>query len=76
MGIFRLKMGKNYCDIWNSILEFAEMQKIVRNKKHRIWDQNASLGILGCKFEKVLSYFKSSSLNLSKCKVSCKFKNP
>ena len=33
MGIFRLKMGKNYCDIWKSILEFAEMQKIVRNKK-------------------------------------------
>ena len=30
---------------------------------------------MGCKFEKLLSYLKSTSSNLSKCKVLCKNKN-
>ena len=33
-------------------LDFAGMQKIVQNKKRKIWDQ------IGLKFEKVLSYFQ------------------
>ena len=60
-----------------STLEFAEMQKIVQNKK------KSNLDVLGCKFvifvifvKKVLSSLKSASSNLSKCKVLCKIKNP
>ena len=42
-----------------STLEFAEMQKIVQNKQKSIFGpETPSLGILGCKFEKVLSYFQ------------------
>ena len=40
-----------------STLKFAEMQKIVQNKQKPIFGpETPSLGILGCKFEKVLSY--------------------
>ena len=45
-----------------STLEFDEMQKIVQNKKEIEFGTKMSyLGILGCKFEKVLSYLKSTS---------------
>ena len=53
-----------------STLEFSEMQKIVQNKqtnkKSNLGPKMPYLGILGCKFEKVLSYLKSASSNLSK----------
>ena len=42
-----------------STLEFAEMQTIVQNKQKSIFvPEIPFLGILGCKFEKVLSYFQ------------------
>ena len=53
-----------------STLEFSEMQKIVQskktNEKSNLGPKMPYLGILGCKFEKVLSYLKSTSSNLSK----------
>ena len=39
-------------------LDFAEMQKIVQNKINKFWAKMPYLGIFGCKFEKVLSYFQ------------------
>ena len=45
-----------------STLEFAEMEKIVQNKtKIKFGTKMLYLGILGCKFEKVLSYLKSEN---------------
>ena len=42
-----------------STLKFAEMQKIVQNKKKTIFGpKKPYLDILGCKFEKLLSYFQ------------------
>ena len=52
------------------------MQKIVQNKKKiEFGTKMTYLGVLGYKFE-ILSYLKTASSNLSKCKVSCKIKNP
>ena len=51
-----------------STLEFAEMQKKMCNTKKMnsiLAAKLPYLGILGCKFEKVLSYLKSASSNLS-----------
>ena len=63
-----------------STLEFTKMEKNVQNKtttkKSNLGPKVPYLGILGCKFEQVLSYLKSVSSNLSKCKVLCKIKNP
>ena len=40
-------------------LDFTEMQKMVQNKKKtNLGPKMPYLGILGCKFEKVLSYFQ------------------
>ena len=56
-----------------STLEFAEVQKIEQKKKKKEKKEKEKsnlgpkvpyLGILGCKFEKVLSYLKSGSSNL------------
>ena len=45
-----------------STLEFSEMQKIVQNKKKTEFETKMPyLGVLGCKFEKVLPYLKSVS---------------
>ena len=44
-----------------SLLEFAEMQKIVQNKQtnnKKTKKQNSYWSILGCKSEKLLSYLK------------------
>ena len=58
-----------------STLEFDEMQKIVQNKKEIEFGMKMSyLGILGCKFEKVLSYLKSTSTSLSNAKFRAKSK--
>ena len=39
--------------------DFAEMQKMVQNlKKAKLGPKMFYLGILGCKFEKILSYFQ------------------
>ena len=58
-----------------STLEFDEMQKIVQNKKEIEFGTKMSyLGILGCKFEKVLSYLKSTSTSLSNAKFRAKSK--
>ena len=58
-----------------SNLEFDEMQKIVQNKKEIEFGKKISyLGILGCKFEKVLSYLKSTSTSLSNAKFRAKSK--
>ena len=60
-----------------SFLEFVEMQKIVQNKKKaNFGPKNTYLGILGCKFEKLLTYLRSAFSNFSKYKVSCKNKGP
>ena len=43
-----------------TFLHFAEMQKIVQNnkKKTNLGPKMPCLSILGCKFEKLLSYFQ------------------
>ena len=67
LDFFRLKIERNDCDI--------------SSQHSRIWVKSKLelklpyLDILGSKFEKVLSYLKSASSNLLKCKVSCKIKN-
>ena len=58
-------MEKAIVVIGISTLEFAEMQKFVKKKKKSILGPKLPyLGILGCNFEKVLSYLKSASSNL------------
>ena len=56
-----------------STLQFAEVKKIEQKKKKKEKKEKEKsnlgpklpyLGILGCKFEKVLSYLKSGSSNL------------
>ena len=70
------KLEKTIVIFGISILEFAEMQKNAQNKKKiKFGTKMSHLVILGFKFEKVLSYLKSASSNLSKCKVSRKVKN-
>ena len=73
LGIFRQKLGKKQLIFGIRTLEFAAMQKTVQNKnkqtnkKSNLGPKIPCLGILKCKFEKVLSYLKSASPNLSKC---------
>ena len=70
MGIFRKKNGKKTIAIFViSTLESAEMQKIAKKKKKIKFGTKIALSILGCKFEKVMSYFKSASSNLEKIKI-------
>ena len=59
-------MEKAIVVIGISTLEFAEMQKFVKKKKKKsiLGPKLPYLGILGCNFEKVLSYLKSASSNL------------
>ena len=60
LGIFRLKIETNDCDIWNQHPRFCRNAKMVQNKKKQtnVGPKMPYLGILGCKFEKVLSYFQ------------------
>ena len=59
-----------------STLKFAEMQKIVQNKKKKtiFGPKMFYLGILGWKLKSIVIF--SASSNLPKCNVSCKIKNP
>ena len=58
-----------------STLEFFKLKKFVQNKKSQIWSQNVLTGyFMKCNFEKLFSYLKSATWNLSNCKVSCKTK--
>ena len=45
LGVFRLKLEKNYCDIWNQHPRICRNAKNCEKKKekekNRIWDQNA-----------------------------------
>ena len=71
------ELEKNYFDIWNQHPRICRnAKKSAKQKKIEFGTKMQYLGIFGCKFEKVLSYLKSTSSNLSKCKVSCKIKNP
>ena len=68
---------KNYCYIWNQPPRICRNAKnYSRQKKSNLGPKMPHLGILGCKFEKLLIYLKSAPSNLSKYKVSCKNKNP
>ena len=60
MGIFKSRTGKNNHDIWNQHPKICINAKIVQNKKKKtIFGQKMPyLGILACKFGKVLSYFQ------------------
>ena len=64
--IFRLKLGeKTIVTFGISTLEFVNMQKsFTKQTKANLGPKMSYLGILGCKFEKVLSYLKSVSSNL------------
>ena len=58
MGIFRLKIGKSECDIWNQNL--PKCKKLYKTKKKvNLGPKMPYLGILGWKFEKLLSYLKN-----------------
>ena len=59
LGIFRLKIRKTIVIFRISTLE---MQENVQNKKIKsmLGPKLSYFGILGCKFEKVLSYLKST----------------
>ena len=64
-GIFRLKIGKSDCGNWNQHPRICRNAKICEKKKKTILGPKLPyLGILGCNFEKVLSYLKSASSNL------------
>ena len=60
LGIFRLKIGKNDCDIWNHSPRFCRNAKngAKLKKKAKLGPKMFYLGVLGCKFEKILSYFQ------------------
>ena len=61
LGIFRLRIGKNDCDIWirhPKICRNAQNCAKQTNKKTPFGPKMPSLGILGYMFEKVLSYFQ------------------
>ena len=75
--VFRPVNLKNNCYLWEiSVLEFAEMQKLVQNfGTKNLGPKMPYLAILGCKLEKVLIYLRSIPSNLSNCKVSCNNKN-
>ena len=65
-------MAKNDCDIWNQHPRICRNAKNCTkqkqtNKKSNLGPKMPCLGILKCKFEKVLSYLKSASSNLPKC---------
>ena len=65
--VFLDKKLKNLIVIFGiSILEFAEMQNIVQNKKVTsiLGPKLSYLGILSNKFKKLLSYLKLASSNL------------
>ena len=57
LGIFRLKIGKNDCDIWNHTPRFWRYAKnfAKKKKKKKLGTKMPYFGILGCKFENVLS---------------------
>ena len=63
MGVFRLKLGKKtYCIIWNQHPRISRnAENCAKQKKIEFVAKVPYLGNLGCKFEKVLSYFKSVS---------------
>ena len=57
-------------------VEFAEMQKLKKNKeKVELVTKIALFGYFGRKFEKVLSYLKSASSNLQKFEAKSKIPN-
>ena len=59
LGIFRLKIRKNDCDIWNHPPRFCRNSKNgVKQKKTNLGPKMPYVGILGCRFEKLLSYFQ------------------
>ena len=65
LGIFRLKIGKNDCDIWNYHPRiYRNAKQCTKQKKSSLEPKMPYLG-MDCKFEKALSYL-----------VSCKVKNP
>ena len=78
LSIFTLKIWKNDCHIWNQHPRiYRNAKKLCETKKKTNFGPKLPyFGILGCKFDKVLSYLKSASSNLHKCKVSWKIKNP
>ena len=68
------KLEKTIVIFGISTLEFVEMQKNVQNKQKSIFGRKVPyLGILGCKFEKVLSYFQHSRI-CQATKFRAKFK--
>ena len=64
-------MEKDDFDIWNQHTRICLSAKNCtkpKKKKKKFGTKNALFGyILGCKFDKVLSYLESASSNLSKC---------
>ena len=68
---------KNYDYIWNQHPRSCRNRKnCSKQKEANLVPKMPYLGILSCKFEKLLIYLKSAPSNLSKCKVLCKNKNP
>ena len=76
LGIFRLKIGKNDCDIWNQPPRICRNAKkfAKQGKKIKFGTKTASFGYFGLKFEKIFLHLNSASSNLWKCKVSSKLK--
>ena len=58
LGIFRLKIGKNDCDVWNNPPRFCRNAKNgAKFKKSKFGTKNVLFGYFGFKFEKT-SYFQ------------------
>ena len=76
LGIFRLGIGKNDWDIWNQHPEICRNAKNCAKQKKSIFGPKMPyLGILGCKFEKVLTYFQLWDQEcLIQMFLSCSFK--
>ena len=74
---------KNFWHIWNQHSRICwnakRCSKQTNNKKNKtkqkLRPKLPYLGILVCKFEKLLVYLKSTPSNISRCKVSCKNEN-
>ena len=57
LGIFRLRTGKIDCDIWNQHLGKNAKNCAKQKTKQFFGQKKPYLSFLGCKFEKILSYF-------------------
>ena len=75
-GHIKLELEQSITVFEISTLQFFKFQSFLQLKKFlNLGPKIPYLGVLGSTFEKLLSYLKSASSNLSCCKVRCENRN-